>query len=208
MATTFDSISAQIIAYCERTDLGSVVESFINLAEQSIIRDTKSLVTENVVVANLTTGFAVYAKPTNWVRMLSFNFGSGVNNNTATQLILHDYEYIKQYWPDRTVVGVPKFYADYDFNHFILAPTPDQNYPFELIYLQQPTFLSAINQTNLLSLYASDLVFFKAMSNAMKYLMRDERVPIWESAYQQALQSFNGQDAMRIVDRAADRSAD
>ncbi len=46
------------------------------------------------------------------------------------------------------------------------------------------------------------------MSNAMKYLMRDERVPIWEGAYQQALQSFNGQDAMRVVDRAADRSAD
>lgn len=208
MATTFAAIKDQIAAYCERTDLDLVIPSFINLGEQRIVRDTKSLVTENVVTSVFTNGIAVYPKPTNWVRTLSFNFGNGDNNDSATQLILHDYEYIKQYWPDRTQVKPPKFYADYDFNHFIIAPTPDDAYPFEIIYLQQPTYLSNINQTNVISLYASDLLFYAAMVNALRYLMRDERIPVFENAYMQALQSFNGQDDMRVTDRASNRSSD
>lgn len=211
MATTFTALAAEIKSYIERDDLDAVIPSFINLAEQRIVRDTKSLVIENVVTDSFTNTVAVYAKPTNWVRTLSFNYGSGTGNNEATQLILHDYEYIKQYWPNRTLTLAtkpPKFYADYDFNHFIIAPTPNANYPFELIYLQQPQYLTQQNQTNIISINASDLLFYASMINAMRYLMRDERIPVWEQPYMQALAAFNGQDDMRVTDRASNRSSD
>jgi hypothetical protein len=44
-------------------------------------------------------------------------------------------EYCQAYWVNPTAVAVPEFYADEDYDNFYIAPTPDQAYETQLIYL-------------------------------------------------------------------------
>ena len=58
-------------------------------------------------------------------------------------MLKKDPSFIQEYTPDSTTTGSPKYYADYDVDNFILAPTPDASYTAELHYFYRPTSLTA-----------------------------------------------------------------
>ena len=47
-------------------------------------------------------------------------------------VLLRKYEYLREYWPSPTATGTPVFYADYDYTNWLIAPTPDVAYAFEV----------------------------------------------------------------------------
>ena len=51
--------------------------------------------------------------------------------------------YLREYTPAASTTGLPKYYARFDENNFILAPTPDSNYTIELHYFYRPASLTA-----------------------------------------------------------------
>ena len=51
--------------------------------------------------------------------------------------------FVRDYTPNPATTGLPKYYAVFDENTFILAPTPDSNYTFELHYKHRPASLTA-----------------------------------------------------------------
>ena len=53
-------------------------------------------------------------------------------------LLNKDVNYIRAAYPGPTTTGVPKYYALFDNNTFILAPTPAANYTMELHYFYAP----------------------------------------------------------------------
>lgn len=53
-------------------------------------------------------------------------------------LLNKDVNYIRAAYPVPTTTGSPKYYALFDDNTFILAPTPASNYTFELHYFYYP----------------------------------------------------------------------
>ena len=54
-----------------------------------------------------------------------------------------DVSFIQTYNPDSTVTGLPKYYASFDVNNFILAPTPNASFATELHYLYRPASITA-----------------------------------------------------------------
>jgi hypothetical protein len=117
-----------------------------------------------------------------------------------TALLPRSREYCGDYWPDRTQAGVPRFYADYDYGHFLVVPTPQIAYPFELVYFQQPEPLSDTNQTNALTQYAPDLLLFACLLQTAPYLKNDARIPIWQDRYDRAAAGIAGQNRARVND--------
>jgi hypothetical protein len=196
--------------YLDRTDTDTLneVPNFIYQAEQRIARESKTLGIVIYVTNTFTVGVSVYQKPANWRRNLTLNYGTGTGSNTRNQIKIRSYEFIRDYWPTDTQTGPPKFYCDYGFSNFLVAPTPDIAYPFELGYLALPEPISVINQTNWLTNYAPDVLLYATLLEAVPFLKNDERVPIWERYYQRGLESMNAQDDMRITDRASNRDAD
>jgi len=83
--------------------------------------------------------------------------------------------------------GVPKYYADESDTVIRFAPPPVATYVVNIRYLSRPAALSTSNQTNWLSTYVYDLLFKAALTEAEKFIVADERVPVWESDYQTAL---------------------
>ena len=58
-------------------------------------------------------------------------------------LLQKDVNFLREYTPSASTTGLPKYFARFDENNFILAPTPDSNYTIELHYFYRPTSLTA-----------------------------------------------------------------
>jgi hypothetical protein len=215
MATTmtFTTLQEDVRRYLER---GSTYASdpivyeqiprLINLAERRIARELKVQGFINIVSGTLQSGVAVYDKPDRWRDTVSINIGTGVNNNTRKVLFTRAYEYLLSYWPDRTATDLPIFYADYDYNHWLIAPTPDADYPFEVLYYELPPLLDDAVQTNWLTEYAPQLLLYGTLLEATPFLKNDERIPVWQNMYDRAAAMLNGEDLTKILDRASVRT--
>lgn len=210
MTMTYNSLVNQVMSYLDRTDATTLgaVPGFIAQAEQRIARESKNIGFEIYATGVFTPTIAVYQKPANWRRNITFNVGSAVNSNVRNPVQLRSYEYLLSLWPDRTLTGLPLYYCDYGFNNYLIAPTPDVAYPFEYSFLALPTPLTPLQQTNWLTDFAPDVLLYATLLESIPFLKDDERVPVWESKYAAAISSLNGQDDLRIQDRQSNRSAD
>jgi hypothetical protein len=214
MATTmtFTTLQQDVRRYLERgTTYASdpvvfeQIPRLINLAERRIARELKIQGFINVVSGTLQAGVAVYDKPDRWRDTVSINIGTGTNNNTRKVLLSRAYEYMLSYWPDRTATAQPIFYSDYDYSHWLISPTPNADYPFEVLYYELPPLLDDAVQTNWLSEYAPQLLLYGTLLEATPFLKNDERIPVWQNMYDRAAAMLNGEDLAKILDRSAVR---
>jgi hypothetical protein len=207
---TFTSLQSDIRNYLERggtTDpiVYEQIPRLITLAERRIARELKIQGFQRVVNTTMQSGVAVYPKPDRWRDTISVNIGTGANNNTHTPVFARSYEYIRQYWPDETQTDQPLFYADYNYNFWIFGPTPDADYPMEVLYYELPPLLDEVTQTNWLSEYAPNLLLYGSLVEATPFVKDDERVQLWQSYYDRSLAALNGEDLQKIVDRSVNR---
>jgi hypothetical protein len=211
--TTFTTLKEDIRRYLERGfTLASdqivyeQIPRLINLAERRIARELKVEGLINVLTGTMSPGLAVYPKPDRWRSTVSFNFGTGDQSSEYNQLFPRSYEYVRSYWPNRSETDVPLFYAEYDYNNWIIAPTPDQAYPFEVLVYQLLPLLDETNQTNWLTEYAPQVLLYAALLEATPFLKNDERIPVWQQMYDRSAQALNGEDLSKILDRSARRT--
>jgi hypothetical protein len=210
---TFNELQTDIQNYLERGASAAVdpivyqqIPRLITLAERRIIADLKIEGFIVAVTTTLETGVSVYPKPDRWRTTISLNFGAGANNTVRTPIFPRSYEYVRNYWPDESQTDQPKFYADYNYNNWIICPTPDQNYPIEILYYELPALLSDSNQTNWITEYAPQLILYGALLEATPFLKNDERIPVWKQFYSEAVNAINQEDLKRIVDRSTTRA--
>lgn len=210
MVMTYNSLVQQIQDQLERTDTVFVnnLPRMIRQASDRINADSKNVGLEQYVTGAFNVGNPVIQKPGRWRRTITFNYGVGVGNNTRTQIRLRSYEFLRTLWPDSTQTGSPQYYADYGFNNFLIAPTPDLAYPFELAYMELPEPLGPTIQTNWLTNYAPRLLLYATLLECVIYLKDPERIPEMEDQYRKSLAPLNEQDNLRMIDRATDREAD
>ena len=118
-------------------------------------------------------------------------------------VLLRKYEYLREYWPNPTETDVPLYYADYDYTHWLVAPTPAQNYTFEVLYYERIQPLDSSNQTNWFTIYAPQALLYGTLLQAMPFLKNDERIPMWQQQYDAIMQTLKQEDLQRIGDRQA-----
>jgi len=120
-------------------------------------------------------------------------------------ILPRSYEFCNNYWPNRTSTGAPKFYADYDYENWLIVPTPDIAYPFEVVYFEKPMPLSSTNQTNWLTDYARDLLLYASLLETASYLKDDKRIPVWKDYYMQAATALKTENNQRKNDASIKR---
>jgi hypothetical protein len=214
MATTmtFETLKEDVRRYLERgATLASdavvyeQIPRLINLAERRIARELKIQGFINVVTDTLTIGQSVYPKPDRWRDTVSINIGTGTGNAQRTPVFARSYEYLRSYWPDESQRATPLFYADYNYENWLVAPTPDAAYPIEILYYELPPLLDDVTQTNWLTEYAPQVLLYATLVEATPFLKNDERIPVWQNMYDRAAAMLNGEDLGKILDRAAVR---
>jgi hypothetical protein len=196
---TYDSLVSTTLQYLERNDPATIeqIPTFITMCEFEIAQQIKTLGQLQVVESVMLTGNPVIPKPARWRKTVSFNV---VTNGSRNPVYLRKYEYIKAYAPDASNTGLPLYYGDYDYDHWIVGPTPDQDYPFEVLFYERLSPLSSENQTNWLTQNAPNAMLFGTLLQAMPFLKNDQRT-IFEQKYQVALQALKVEDITRVGDR-------
>lgn len=197
---TYDSLVNDIETYLERTDQATIdkIPQFIMLAEQVIAAELKFLGNLTVAESTMVAGNPIIDKPARWRKTVSMNVT--VDGNKFP-VLLRKYEYLREYWPDATEQDVPKYYCDYDYTHWLVAPTPDVAYSFEVLYYERVQPLDSTNQSNWFTEYAPQALLYGSLLQAMPFLKNDERIGMWQSQYQQIMNVLKTEDVTRIGDR-------
>jgi hypothetical protein len=118
-------------------------------------------------------------------------------------VLLRTYEYLREYWPNSALTGLPAFYADYDYTHWLVAPTPANNSTYEVLYYERVQPLDSTNQTNWFTVYAPQALLYGSLLQAMPYLKNDERIPMWQAQYTAIMNTLKAENVQRIGDRQA-----
>jgi hypothetical protein len=198
---TYDSLTSTVLQYLERKDAAVVnaIPTFISLAEFEIAQEIKTLGQLQIVEANMDADNAILQKPARWRKTVSMSVTVG---GKKQPVYLRKYEYLKNYWPDADLTDVPLYYADTDWEHWYLAPTPAEAYAFEVLYYERIAPLSSANQTNWLTMQAPNAMLFGTLLQAMQFLKNDQR-QIFQQKYTEAIQSLKSEDVARVGDRQA-----
>lgn len=199
---TYDSLVENIQSYLERTDQATIekIPLFIMLAEQVIASQIKFLGNLTVNTSNMVQSQNIIDKPARWHKTVSMNITVA---GKRYPVLLRRYEYLREYWPDPTQESVPKFYCDYDYTHWLVAPTPDDDYSFEVLYYERIQPLDSSNQTNWFTTYAPQALLYGSLLQAMPFLKNDDRTPMWQAQYDQIMQTLIAEDKLRVADRQA-----
>ena len=143
---------------------------------------------------------AVIDKPARWHKTVSFNITVA---GQRQPVLLRKYEYLREYWPNATDTGIPAYFADYDYTHWLVAPTPASAYTFEVLYYERIQPLDSSNQTNWFTIYAPQALLYGSLLQAMPFLKNDERMAMWQQNYDLIMRTLMAEDKLRLADRQA-----
>lgn len=215
---SFDTLTQDMQRYLERGQSAEgdptvfqQIPRLINAAERKIIQILKLQGTIEVLndVAGFVAGTSVIPKPDRWRETISFSYGAGGNSNKRTFLYPRSYEYCRAYWPDDSVQDIsqpPTFYADYNYQNWLIVPTSPATFPIEAVCYMQPPLLSPTQQTNFFTSYTPNMLLYGSLLEATPFIKADERIPTWQGFYELEVSSLGGQDLQRILDRSAERT--
>ena len=196
---TYDTLTEQIKEFIQRDDADIIasIPMFIMLGERRVSRDLNILGLLKFVTGDMIPESQVLNKPdVRWLKTSSFFVGyDQLNQETGTfnsrkPVLNRENSFIMNYWPDPTQMGLPVYYGDFEYNYFILAPTPDQAYPFTISYYQVPELLDSTVSTNFLTNYDQDILLAASLIYAFMRLKNFTYAQEWEKTYANALQSM------------------
>lgn len=196
---TYDSLVEDVKRYCERNDASFVdqIPRLIMLAEQSIAAEIKTLMQLNVVNTTLTINDPVLQKPVRWRKTVSMKVnGQPILNRSM--------DYVTQFQSE-SPTGQPLYYGDYDYDHWAVAPIPDDDYTVQMIYYSRIQPLDIENQENLLTREAPQALLFGTLLQTQGYLKNTDKLAVWKGYYDAAIAALKGEDQRRMVDRNAVR---
>ena len=200
--TTYAELTQQILDYTETDSnvlTSTITNDFIEHSELRIFREIDFDVYKKNASASLTasTPFVTMpgATPTTFefVRFVAIYSASGslggLTDNDRIILQKKDASFMSEYWPNRSSTGIPKYYANYDEDSLLLAPTPNAAYTMDLEYNAQPTGLSSSNTTTWVSNNAPMLLLYACLVEAFKFLKGPaEMLQTYTQAYTNELQ--------------------
>ena len=196
MAYTLANLQTDIRNYTEvdSTVLSdSVIATFIRNAENKIYREADNDDNRFYDTSNLTIGNRYVTIPAN-LRIIRYIQLSNSNVSPTVQVFLEskDPSYMAEFYDTpSTASGLPRYYANWDANYWVVAPTPDAAYEITMAYVKQPTSLVTDTAGTYLSDKYQDLLLYGSLVNAYGYLKGPaDLIQYYTQAYQVALQSY------------------
>ncbi len=172
MSYTYAQLKSAIQNYADNAETTFVasIPDFIESAEQTILNSIDlQYFRKNVTGVTSGTGTDPYLQvPSDYLASFSL---SVLNGTTKEFLLEKDVNFVQSFNPT-SATGVPRYYAYFDINNFILAPTPAAVYTAELHYFYRPNSLTAAgeNGTTWLSENAPNAMLYGSLIEAYVFM--------------------------------------
>tara|TARA_R100000963_G_scaffold31595_1_gene22995 strand:- start:792 stop:1436 length:645 start_codon:yes stop_codon:yes gene_type:complete len=189
MAYTFTTLKTAIEDYTQNTESTFVgqLSRFILNAEERILKECQLDVFRKSSQGSASSGNQYLSKPTDF---LSQNSLSVINSSSKEFLLYKQVTALQDYTPNPTTTGTPKYYADWDSDTFLLAPTPDSNYTMELHYFFRPTSITTSSDgTSWLGTNAELALLYGSLVEAYTFMKGEADIlQVYNGRFQEALQ--------------------
>lgn len=188
MAFTYATLVDAIYGYLQ-TDTGGIptvdMDTIIRQAEQRIYYDVQIPVLKKNVTGNLTQGNRYLSTPSDYLATYSI----AVNNNgTYEYLLPKEVAFLREAYPSTSATGVPRYYAIFDNDTFLIGPPPNSSYEVELHYFYEPP--SIVDQTSgtWLSENAENALLYGCLFEAYTYLKGEaDLIGVYAGRYKEAI---------------------
>jgi hypothetical protein len=166
----------------------SLIDTFITLAENRVMRDIDLDVYKKDATASTTSGNRFIQLPSDFLT-LRYMFISVGDDQLA--LDYRDMSFMKEYHADYAQTGTPKYYAMFDESNLYLAPTPDAAYTVQLGYIYRPTQLSSSNTQTWLSKNAPEALLYACLIQGYSFTKGPlELLQFFNNSYKEAIQAL------------------
>ena len=187
MAWTFTTLKNAIQDYLETTETTFVnnLSIIITQAEDRILNSVQLPDFRKNVTGTTTDRTPYLTMPSDFLAPYSL----AVDNSGYEYLLFKDVNFIREAYPAATTEGVPKYYAVFDENTFILGPTPSSNLTAELHYFYKPESITASSDgTSWLGTNAESALLYGSLVEAYTFLKGDaDMLNIYMTRYNEAL---------------------
>ena len=155
-------------------------------AEQKIYNTVQIPALRKNVTGTLTASNKYLSTPTDYLYTYSLAVVDGSGNYHF--LLNKDVNFIREAYPVQTTTGLPKHYANFDDDTFIVGPTPDSGYTVELHYGYYPESIVTAGTTWLGDEFDSALLNGALVEAARFMKSEPDIIQNYEKFYVQALQ--------------------
>ena len=171
MSFTFTELKTAIQDYTDNTETTFVnhLSDFIKGAEDRIFKTVDLELFRKNVTSSFTSSDKFLSIPSDYLASFSLQI---TTSGSEDILLQKDVNFLQEAFPTSASEGVPKYYAVFDINNFIVAPTPNSNYAVELHYYYKPTSLTAgaDSGTTWLSTNAPFALLYGSLVEAYTYM--------------------------------------
>ena len=198
MTMTYTSLKTDIQTWAENTgtDFTNQLDTFIDNTQTKLSRDIDPVGFNENVNSTMVQGDRFVNLPTAVEPML-FNYVEIIVSSNAKYLEMKTLEFIKEYWPNNSLQGEPKYFTNFDDNKIYVAPTPDQNYDIKIGYQGKINPLSNTNTTNWYTENASDALLYGSLSEANLFTKNMEDYNIYKQKYVESVTAINNEARRR-----------
>ena len=189
---TYTELLTKLRAYTEvdssvLTD--TILNGFIQDTEFKIFREVDADYSRKYQTSTTSAGKRFVALPTDLYYIRSVQVTSGTDR---VFLEKRDNSFIAEFYPSTTATAaVPKYYANWDKENILLAPTPTGALTIQIAYVFTPEQLSSTNATTTISTEAPNLLLYGCLTECYGYLKGPmDMLQLYEGKYKEAVQTF------------------
>jgi len=181
------------------------IPTFVQQAEQRIYRSVLIPELRKNATGTMQSGNRYLARPSDFLSMFALAVIDGAGS--YSYLYDKDMNFMREAYPDPSVTGLPKYYAQFDGDvptatgNFLLGPTPDGNYVVEVQYYYDPP--SIVDQgTSWLGENAEGALLYGSLLEAYTFMKGDpDLMATYQSRYDSAMAQLG------VVDQRSKRDS-
>jgi hypothetical protein len=188
---TYATLVQAIKDYTDNTETTFVsqIDNFIRNAEERLLKSVAPLqVFRKNASASATISNKYLPKPSDWLSTYTISIEV---SGEKKFLLNKDVNFIQEYWPDGSVTGEPRYYADFDVDNFIIAPTPVSAYTVELHYFYRPESV-VTTSPSWLSENAGPALLYACLVEAYTFMKGEpDMIQAYEQKFMQAAERLS-----------------
>ena len=188
MSFTFAQLKTAIQDYTDNSETSFVnhLSDFIKAAEERIFKNVDLEIFRKNVTSSLTSSDKFLTIPTDYLASFSLQITTAGSEDFLLQ---KDVNFIQEYTANPATTGLPIYYAQFDVDNFIVAPTPNANFAVELHYYYRPASLNTDGSgTTWISTNAPDALLYACLVEAYTFMKGEpDLIQLYQARYAEAL---------------------
>jgi hypothetical protein len=189
MAISYSNFLTQIRNYTEVDSnvlSDTILDQFIRNTELDIAGKVDYDDIRKYATSTFTSGNRAVSMPNDCIVIRSVQ---SINGSTRTFLEKRDTSFISEY-NSSGATGEPKYWANWNEENIIVAPTPDSTYTIQVNYIKDPPHFTSTNQTYL-AVNQEQLLLYGVLVEAYGFLKGPQDLYTqYKARYDESIQAF------------------